>query len=122
MHADGNQAGSESGSSLGLHWGSQDWAWTLQFEADPRQTTALPRFFRSSALLMQPSPAAIIYVYYPPLCVSLFPVHRSFCPPSSSLVRDVGFLVCSDIYRAKFVVELETVISVCVVGVAIFLN
>lgn len=54
---------------------------TLRFEGDPRQTTALPRFFHSPRVpplvplsLLLPPPAAIIYVYYPPLCVSLFPV------------------------------------------------
>lgn len=75
---------------------------TLRFEGDPRQTTALPRFFRSpratpplaTLAVLLPPPAAIIYVYYPPLCVSLFPVRFVLRLLSS-------FLLCSSLPLAS---------------------
>lgn len=94
--------GIELGFALGLSGLGSDSPVRSRSKANDRSTPLLS-FLRA----VQPPPAGIIYVYYPPLCVSLFPIYRHLCPPSSSLVRDVDFLVCCNIRHAKFAVEID---------------
>ena len=60
----------------------------------------------------QPPPASIIYVYYPPFCVSLFPVYAYLARcllslPLRALVSDVGFLHSCEEDWGGFAVGME---------------